>query len=182
MKSQGGQLSTELRGALQRIRQLESVAARQQEVFDSLTRALGSLVLAGKLSVSIVRGQFTVQMSDKILFASGKYGLKAEATGTLLELTRILRSVPGRRYQITGHTDSDGPEDFNWRLSGNRSRAVMDFMIKEGMPPERLSFAGAGEFQPAAANDTPENKAQNRRIEVVLVPDLEALLSPLRRK
>jgi len=59
---------------------------------------------------------------------------------------------------------------------------VMDFMIKEGMPPERLSFAGAGEFQPAAANDTPENKAQNRRIEVVLVPDLEALLSPLRRK
>lgn len=182
LQGQGAQLSAELEAKLGRIRELEASMARQQAVFDSLSAALDSLVKAGKLTVSIVRGQFTVQMSDKILFDSGKYAIKTEASETLIELTNILRSVANRRFQVVGHTDSDGSADYNWRLSSNRSKAVSTYMIEQGMPPERLTFAGAGPYQPTAPNDTPENKAQNRRIEIVLVPDLEALLKPLQKK
>lgn len=182
LRSQGAHLDASLASALSRVRELEEVAARQKAIFDKLHKALESLVKSGKLTVAIVKGQFTVQMSDKILFDSGKYALKEEAAATLTELTNILRSIPDRRYEVVGHTDTDGSDDFNWKLSGNRSRSVMSFMIAQGMPPERLLFAGAGPFQPTAANDTPENKAMNRRIEIVLIPNLEELLAPLSDK
>ncbi len=182
LQGQGAQLSAELQAKLTRIRELEAVAARQKAVFDQLTKALDALVKSGKLTVSIVRGQFTVQMSEKILFDSGRYAIKPEAEETLTDLTNILRSVANRRFQVVGHTDTDGSADFNWKLSSNRSRAVTTYMIEQGMPPERLTFAGAGEYQPNVPNDSPEQKAQNRRIEIVLVPDLEELLAPLRDK
>lgn len=180
IKSQGSSLSEGLKKALRRIDELEQIAAKQRAVFDKLRGALDALVKAGKLSIAIVRGQFTVQMADKILFDSGQYVLKAEAEGTLKELTSILASVPSRLYQVAGHTDTDGGTDYNWRLSVNRSLAVLFFMIKEGMPPERISTAGYGEFQPTAPNDTKESKALNRRIEVVLIPDMEEFMAPFK--
>ncbi len=179
MRTQGAQLDQNLARALRRIKQLEAIAAKQREVFDKLRMQLDSLVKAGKLTVSIVRGQFTVQMSDKILFDSGRFDIKPEAEDTLGELTRILSGLQGRRWQVAGHTDTDGAVEFNWRLSANRSRAVTLFMINNGMEAERISFAGYGQFAPATSNETDEDKAQNRRIEIVLIPDLEALLSPL---
>ena len=179
LRTQGAQLDQNLANALKRIKQLEAIAAKQREVFNKLRTQLDALVKAGKLTVSIVRGQFTVQMSDKILFDSGRYAIKPEAEETLIELTRILAGLQGRRWQVAGHTDSDGTVEFNWRLSANRSRAVTLFMIENGMAAERLSFAGYGQYAPAVSNETDEDKAQNRRIEIVLIPDLEALLSPI---
>ena len=168
-----------LASALKRIQELENISAAQRAIFDKLRGQLDSLVKAGKLSVSIVRGQFTVQMSDKILFDSGRYELKDTAEETLIELTGILAGLEGRNWQVSGHTDSDGDDDFNWKLSGNRSRVVLAFMIEHAMPPNHVSFAGYGKNAPTATNDTPENKSLNRRIEIVLIPDLEALLGPL---
>jgi len=182
LRSQGAQMDANLAQALKRIQELQAISAAQQAVFEKLRRELDGLVRAGKLSIAIVRGQFTVQMADKILFDSGKYAIKPEAEEVLVELTRILGGLKGRLWQVAGHTDSDGGAEYNSRLSGNRSRAVLSFMLENGMPPERVSFAGYGEFAPAAANDTPENKALNRRIEIVLIPDLEALLGPLGSK
>ncbi len=179
IRSQGAQLDEGLRRALERIGELEQVAARQQAVFDRLRQSLDALIKAGKLSVAIVRGQFTVQMADKILFDSGSSSLKREAEDTLRELASILGSIPDRRYQIVGHTDSDGDPDFNWRLSGARARSVHQFMVKEGLAPERVSYSGYGQFQPNAPNDTPENKAQNRRIDIVLIPNMEEFMAPI---
>ncbi len=180
IKSQGAALDANLANALKRIRSLEAIAARQRAVFDRLRSALEQLVKAGKLRVAIVRGQFTVMMSDKILFDSGKYAIKQDAEGTLRMVTNILRSVAGRRWQVAGHTDSDGGADYNWRLSGNRALAVTNFMIADGMPEQTISFAGYGKFQPTAPNDSKENKALNRRIELVLIPNLEHLLAPFK--
>jgi len=181
LRGHGANLDATLTGALQRIAGLEAVAARQQAVFDQLRQALDALVRSGKLTVAIVRGQFTVQMPDQVLFDSGQYAIKEEAGATLRALNQILLSLPDRRYQVFGHTDTDGGPALNWKLSGDRSRAVVEYMVQDGMPAERLTFAGAGEYQPTAPNDTPDNKALNRRIEIVLVPDLEVLLAPLNR-
>ncbi len=182
LKSSGKALDANLSNALKRIQELENIAAAQKAVFDKLRAQLDGLVQAGKLTVSIVRGQFTVQMADKILFDSGKFEVKDAGKETLVELTRILGSLSGRSWQVSGHTDADGGDDYNWRLSGNRSKAVIEFMIENGMPPDRISFAGYGKHAPAAPNDTPENKALNRRIEIVLIPDLDALLAPFQPK
>lgn len=182
MKSQGKELDANLTSAIKRIEELEAIAAAQAAVFDNLRKQLDGLVQAGKLSVSIVRGQFTVQMADKILFDSGKYELKQDGKATLVELAKILGGLQGRSWQVSGHTDSDGGDDFNWRLSGNRSRVVLQFMLENGMPAERISFAGYGKFAPTAPNDTPENKTLNRRIEIVLIPDLDALLAPFKKR
>lgn len=179
LKSQGAALDANLAKALERIQALETIAAKQRAVFERLRAALDQLVKAGMLKVAIVRGQFTVLMSDKILFDSGRYAIKGEAEATLRTVTNILRSVTGRRWQVAGHTDSDGPADFNWKLSGSRALAVVNYMISEGMPHETISFAGYGEYAPTVGNDTKENKALNRRIEIVLIPDLEQLLSPI---
>ena len=179
MKSRGEELDAGLQQALQRIGSLEKVLAKQQGVFAKLREALDSLIKAGKLTVSVVDGQFTVQMADRILFDSGKYAIKPEAKETLVTLTQILTNVAGRKFQVAGHTDSQGSSDFNWRLSGNRSQAVLDFMIDNGMPPERISFAGFGQYQPTASNETPEDMALNRRIEIVLVPDMRPFLEPV---
>ncbi len=162
----------------ERVGQLLRITKAQKAVFKKLRSALDELVRAGKLSVGIVRGQFTVNMVEKILFDSGKSDLKAGAKETLAELASILRSVPERRYQVAGHTDSRGSDGFNWKFSGARARAVLKFMIAEGMAPRRISYTGYGEYQPTAPNDTSDNMALNRRIEVVLVPDLEAFLKP----
>lgn len=178
LKGQGAQLDAGLKQALDRIRQLEEIAGRQRAVFDKLRGALDALVKAGKLSVAIVRGQFTVQMADKILFSLGSARVKPEGQETLRELTGILASIPERRYQVAGHTDNTGEVDFNWTLSGNRAEQVVKFMLKNGMDAERVSFAGFGPFQPAASNDTPEGRALNRRIEIVLVPDMEEFMAP----
>lgn len=179
LKSQGQVLDENLRLALRQVEQLQQVSAQQAMVFDGLRAALDGLVKSGQLRVAIVRGQFTVIMADKILFDSGKKALKPEAAGTLKELATILGSLKGRRYQVVGHTDTDGPDDYNWRLSAGRAEAVSMFMLEQGMPPQMLSFAAAGEYQPAVPNDSPENKALNRRIDIVLIPNLEELLRPL---
>ena len=179
MSSKGAQLNEGLRKALDRIAKLEDLAARQRQIFERLRSEFDALVKSGVLTVSVIRGQFTVQLANKVLFDSGKSVVKTEGEETLREVTRILAGLKDRFYQVAGHTDTDGGVDFNWRLSGRRSLAVIALMIKEGMPPGRISYAGYGAFHPTASNDTPEGKALNRRIEIILLPDMEAFMAPL---
>jgi chemotaxis protein MotB len=178
-QSKGGELDADLKKALTQLRKLQELFDAQQAVFSKLRTALDALVNAGKLKVAVVRGMFTVQMADKILFDSGSDSLKKEGEGTLVELAQILGTLEGRRFQVAGHTDADGDMDLNWRLSSRRAYAVTRVMIKAGMPPDGISFAGFGSWLPVAANDTPDGKAQNRRIEIVLIPDMEELMAPL---
>lgn len=86
-----------------------------------------------------------------------------------------------RKYQVAGHTD-DVPIHTarfasNWELSTARAVEVVRFLISNGMKPQQLSAAGFGEFDPAVPNDSTEHRAQNRRIEIVLLPNLSELPS-----
>ena len=96
------------------------------------------------------------------------------------KVTRILGSIEGRKFQVSGHTDNvptgkNSRFKSNWELSSQRALTVLDLMIKEGMDARRLSAAGYADVLPVGSNDTDDGKRQNRRIEIVLQPNIEDL-------
>ena len=171
-----GSLSKDLKEALRKMEELKAQAAKRKAALDALKAKLQELVDAGKLKVKTEGGLIKVEMAEKVLFDVGRYNLKPEGKAALDELTPILASLTNRRFQVAGHTDNTGSPEFNWKLSVNRALEVVLYMIKQGMPPERISAAGYGMYQPIAPNDTPEGRAQNRRIEIILVPNIEELM------
>jgi chemotaxis protein MotB len=90
-----------------------------------------------------------------------------------------LSAIPDRKFQVEGHTDNVPirTEQFpsNWELASARALTVLKTMVDAGMPAARVSAASFGDSKPAASNDSSDGKAQNRRIEIVVVPDLSTL-------
>ena len=138
-----------------------------------------ALTDAGKLQVEIRENRMIVRLGDKILFDPGKTDLKPEGKDALTPGDRGAEvaaepQLPGRRPH---RQRADQVEAFrsNWDLSTARAVEVTNFMIGAGMEPKRLSAAGYADQSPVAPNDTPDNMAKNRRIEITLVPNLDDL-------
>jgi chemotaxis protein MotB len=161
------------------IKALQAQVDRLRAIFTDLEQKLDSLVKSGKLIVKMRQGLLIVQLPERILFPSGSARLKNEGKEAVVSVTEILKAMK-HRWQVAGHTDDVGSPKLNWRLSVQRARAVLYVMLQAGMPPEQISTAGFGPYLPVAPNDTPENRAMNRRTELLLVPDLSELLSPIR--
>ena len=88
----------------------------------------------------------------------------------------MLRQIPDREFQIAGHTDNTPMRGGdNWQLSTARAVTVLRFMVQSGVPANRLSASGYADTQPVATNDTDEGRGQNRRIDIVLLPNLNEL-------
>lgn len=102
---------------------------------------------------------------NNIFFDTDKTDVKNESHMTLLSVVRLMKEYPTLFVEISGHTDTDGKDDYNLQLSETRAKNVVDFLIANGIPKERLSYKGYGETKPIAPNDSPEGKAKNRRIE-----------------
>ena len=81
----------------------------------------------------------------------------------------MLKDVPAMKIEISGFTDSKGSDDYNITLSQNRAKSVVDYLVKEGVKPDRLSYKGYGKEQPVATNDTDEGRQQNRRTEFKVI-------------
>jgi OOP family OmpA-OmpF porin len=101
----------------------------------------------------------------KIRFLSGQANIDNDSRGLMDRLVEIALRCPTASLEISGHTDTDGDEDANMRLSERRAQAVLEYMLRAGLPGDRLVAVGHGQEQPVASNDTAEGKAQNRRIE-----------------
>jgi len=171
-----GTLSKELKDTLDQVDRLKKQADRRKASLDALKAKLQEMVAAGKLRIRTDRGRMIVEMSEKVLFDVGRYRLKEDGVIALEELTPILVSLDDRNFQVAGHTDDTGSDITNWNLSLNRAREVVFHMIEIGMAPHRISAAGYGKFMPVALNDTMEGRAENRRIEIVLVPNIGELM------
>ncbi len=102
-----------------------------------------------------------------IRFDVNRATLRPESFGVINEIVKLMNDNPDLNFSIEGHTDSDGSEGLNQTLSESRAKTVMYQMIKMGVAPSRLKSVGHGQSLPVAANDTPEGKAQNRRVEFV---------------
>jgi len=90
------------------------------------------------------------------------------ANERLDEIARALTQQNGRSITVEGHSDSRGNEEMNMRLSQERADAVRDYLVKQGVPAERISSIGKGESAPIASNDTADGRAANRRVEIVV--------------
>jgi outer membrane protein OmpA-like peptidoglycan-associated protein/tetratricopeptide (TPR) repeat protein len=100
-----------------------------------------------------------------IFFDFDKATLRPESTNELERLTKLLNDVPTLKIEISGHTDSKGADDYNKKLSNNRAKAVVDYLITKGIKADRLTSVGYGKEQPIATNDTDEGRQLNRRTE-----------------
>ncbi|HYV43539.1 MAG TPA: flagellar motor protein MotB [Myxococcaceae bacterium] len=169
----------QMKEALAELRKRKAEADARITEFKALVGKFKTLIDAGKLKVRIREGRMVVALATDVLFPSGSSTLNKEGKAAIAEVAGLLASIPDRKFQIEGHTDNvpvRGNQYFaNWGLAANRALTVLSTMIEAGMPPERISAASFGESAPAKPNDTPENRAANRRIEIVVVPDLTTL-------
>jgi chemotaxis protein MotB len=165
--------------ALADARDRQAAADARDAIYRELKERLQEMIDAGKLNVRILRGRMVIDLKQDILFPSGKAALSDLGAETLREVSRALAEFSGRKFQVEGHTDNipikTSKFSSNWELSTARAVAVVKLFIDAGMDPDNLSAAGFGEFQPRADNASEEGRALNRRIEVVMVPDLQLL-------
>jgi len=169
----------ETQRALEELRERERQAQARLSTFQSLIERFRSMIESGQLRVRIVRNRMVVELPEGVLFDSGRAELKEAGQATLADVASVLQQIEGREFQIAGHTDNVPihTRHFrnNWMLSSARAVTVARYLIEQGVPASRLSAAGYADTQPVATNDTAEGRAQNRRIEIVLVPNLDEL-------
>lgn len=101
-----------------------------------------------------------------VLFDFGRYDIKPQAYPLLNEVVTILKTNPQTKVEIEGHTDNVGTAEYNQKLSEERAKVVMDYLVENGINPERLSRKEYGFTRPVASNDTEEGRAKNRRVEL----------------
>ena len=104
-----------------------------------------------------------------ILFNSGKSSFQKQTYPVLQAMSAILKEYPTAKFSLEGHTDSDGKDAMNQKLSEDRAAAVKNYLIEQGIEASRLSSKGFGESAPVDSNKTAKGKANNRRVEVKLV-------------
>jgi chemotaxis protein MotB len=155
--------------------QIEARAAEYRNVLAKFK----SLIDNGKLKAKIVDGRMVLELQTDILFASGSADLSTEGAATIREVGALLGTIPDRKFQVEGHTDNvpikTKTYPSNWELASARAINVVKEMVGAGMPGNRISAAAFADTRPTASNQTDEGRAQNRRIEIVIQPDLSDL-------
>jgi len=167
----------------------EMEAAETKSTYESLIGELQGEISRGEVKITRAVDRLTVNLVDKILFDSGQTEIKGAGLEVLARLGEILKEVQDKQIRIEGHTDNvpigGGKlrKNFptNWELSTRRATNVVRYLQeKVGIDPTLLSASGYSEFRPVAANDTAESMAENRRIEIVLLPvDVKGVLEEL---
>lgn len=160
----------------------EAQKAREEKVkevsatYEQLVDTMKSEIAKGQVTISELKGKLTVNLVDAILFDSGKAEIKPDGLVVLGKVIEILKGVQDKAIRIEGHTDNvpitgalAQRYPTNWELSAARAVNVARYLQKQAIEPSLLSAAGFGEFKPVADNSTPEGRAKNRRIEIVLV-------------
>ena len=168
-----------------RAEQLEQVRQR----FELLQQKLKKLTELG-LKVQVRDNRMLIQLPGSVLFDSGRVDLKPSGLEILSQVAAVLRAdsdLSQREFQVAGHTDnkplaSGGAYKDNWGLSAMRARSVLAYLTGPadkggGLDPTHWSAAGYGETDPVASNDSDDGREQNRRVELVVQPNVEEMLN-----
>jgi len=171
-----------------RLRELERNLAARDSVLADLEGRLNQALLPFRekgLEVRVERGKVYVSLANRLLFDKGKTAIDAEGKKALAELASVLKQEPELGIIVEGHTDSlpvlrlAGIED-NWDLSALRATEVIRYLVTSGdLNPTRIRASGRSQYDPIASNETREGQARNRRIEVILTPNLTELYNLL---
>ncbi len=188
LKAKSDDLSKKIAEQRSRIAQLEQQNAALQksreEKVKEVSKTYGDMlekmkaeVEQGQVTITELKGKLTVNMVESILFDSGKADVKSGGLKVLEKVIDVLKDVKDKSIRIEGHTDNvkiggvlAKKYPTNWELSAARAVNVARYLQQQGIDPALLSACGFGEYKPIAPNDTPEGRAKNRRIEIVLVP------------
>lgn len=177
-------LEGELKDREARVQELESIIAEKDAAVRALKDRISNALLGFKdkgLTVEQKNGKIYVSLEAQLLFPSGSTAVNAEGKQALLDLAKVIKDEKDITILVEGHTDTDpfngsGAIKDNWDLSVMRATAVVKIMTSEGsMDQTMLTAAGRGEYMPIAPNNTAEGKAKNRRIEIILTPNLDKL-------
>jgi outer membrane protein OmpA-like peptidoglycan-associated protein len=124
-----------------------------------------------------------ITLDGQVLFVTGKAELLPIARERLNQVAQSLKDLDGDKLvSVEGYTDSRGSDEMNLKLSQDRANAVKDYLISQGVKPEKLRALGRGEANPIATNDTPEGRANNRRVEIVIQSSAQAAASMPEKK
>ena len=171
-------LQADLSAREARVAELERTLAEKdsqmQALRSDITRALRNFS-AADLTVSERNGNIYVSLSQNLLFQSGSDRIDQAGRSAIQQLAEVLQQTTDVGILVEGHTDTDGNAAINWDLSADRAVRVARLLVDGGVAPERVTAAGRAFYLPVAPNDTAENKARNRRVEVILSPNLEGL-------
>jgi chemotaxis protein MotB len=178
-----------------RVKAGELSAAKEAEItnlkrtYDDLVKEMQSEIEQGDIKITQAVDRLSVNMVDKILFDSGKAKIKPAGLEVLKRVGEILGKITDKQIRVEGHTDNVkiGPKIrrkflTNWELSTARATNVVRyFQDSAGLDPELLSATGYSLYRPVAENETTEGRAENRRIEIVLLPlDIDRVLEELK--
>lgn len=182
-----GQDVARTEGELTASRQREEELRRRQQqqearlaTYRNMLSQFRSMISSGQLRVRVVRGRMVIELPAGILFDSGRAELRTEGQNVLRQVASVLAQIRDRDFLVAGHTDNQqisrgGRYEDNWDLSSARAINVVRFLGQNGVTTQHLGAAGYAEFQPARENDTDVNRAQNRRVEIILMPNIEEL-------
>lgn len=168
-----------------RLGELEAIMAAKEasmkKLKETLSKALNAFEGKG-LTIEQKNGKVYVSMENKLLFGTGSYAVGVEGKKAVVEVGKVLGANPDISVLIEGHTDNDkftasvGSIENNWDLSTKRATAIVNILSEnKAINKQNLTAAGRGEFAPIMTNDTPEGKAKNRRIEIILTPKLDEI-------
>ncbi len=179
---EGGQLKSSLNDmqkAMDEMRARQTEEKKRLEEFADLTRRFKKLTDSGDLSVKIIDGKMVVSLGSDVLFPAGSAHLSKKGAQAIKEVSAQLGAIPDKQYQVEGHTDNQpiSTPTFasNWELASARAVTVVKTMIENGMMANRVSAASFADTKPVQPNDTVEGRADNRRVAIVVVPDLSSL-------
>lgn len=165
----------------------KAIADKDKAVNDVRSKVADALVgFENKgLKIDVKDGKVYVSMEDKLLFASGSWNVSVDGMKAINELTKILEENQEINVMVEGHTDNvaykgRGEVKDNWDLSVMRATSIVKALLKNGnIAPNRITASGRGEYVPKVDNDTKENRATNRRTEIILIPKYVELLDIL---
>lgn len=177
LQDEAGKLESTRRSLEQEKQELikarDEAARVQQTLKEEMLEALESR----DVTISELQGNLTLNILDRILFDSGQAIIKPEGQTVLKEIGGLLDQVPNRQIHVLGHTDNvpihTSMYPSNWELSAARALSAVRFLVDQGgVDPKRIAAVAHGEFQPIAPNDSAEGRARNRRITIVVLPEV----------
>ena len=162
---------------------IENETKRRNQIYEKFVNRLKSMIDGGQLTVSIEQGRIVINLPNNVLYKSGSANLNPEGEEALAQIALVLSQFSDRRFQIEGHTDNKPIKSArfpsNWELSTSRALTVVHLLTDMDVVPENISAAGFGEFRPRADNETEEGRQLNRRIEIIMLPNLDILSNEL---
>lgn len=165
------------------LRSIEIETKRRNQIYENFVDRLKSMIDGGQLTVSIEKGRIVINLPNNVLFKSGSANLNQDGVDALTQIGTVLSQFADRRFQIEGHTDNNPIKSVrfpsNWELSTSRALTVVHLLIDMGVAAENISAAGFGEFQPRADNESEQGRQLNRRIEIIMLPNLDILSNEL---